>query len=820
VANNTTIGFTLKVDGVNQAVASIDELDGAIQQLESTLKTATFGSKEFKAVEEQLIKARSAKEDLDKSLEGRGAEKRLQGLVGIAESLGGAFAIASQASALFGKENEDIAKAEAKAQQALSVVMGVRAIKEGLLNSALERKIILEKASAAGTIALNAINKLFNITLSLNPIGLVVTALGLLVIGVMAAIGPIKKIIGSFDFLNVAIEAVVDTFRDVASFLSGGLIDDAATSKTRDNSEKMIEALDDLGSASNMMIANEKRRLAYMQAAGATDKELLNQKKKIIKEEVDAKNEAIKALIAIQKLDGELSDEQQKKLVELQDAVKGLYNQASVDQLEYNKKISEDSKKANEDAKKKQEDKAKAYSDFVKEYLAKIADANKKTKELEQQAILAGIDDEQEKARKTLEIQQQNQREELQLAIDGLNKKKNLSKQEIEYRDALNKQMLTLQRLQALETQNLLSEQDKVRLEKEEAFAKELKTIKDQNHLNGLEDLRARAAETLQIELDNSISDIQQSERTETQKQELIAAVKVAFDQKDKERIEANKTEDIDREIAFNEEQLTKNTTSFEQKLAILDSNDSLIKERTYASEEERTAALQKNADARAAIELAEFEYKASIAVAGMDLAAQAGQFLQQIAGKNKAVAIAGIIVEQAAAIGKIVANTAVANAKSVAAFPITAGMPWVAINTVSAGLSIASTIAGAAKSIASIKSTDTGGGGGGGGGGSAPAAPKASKFATGGFVSGAGTSTSDSIPALLSTGESVINANSTAQFGSLLNSINQAGGGAGIPTQPQDRAMAPQIIKTYVVASDMSSQQEADKRLNDISKI
>ena len=54
----------------------------------------------------------------------------------------------------------------------------------------------------------------------------------------------------------------------------------------------------------------------------------------------------------------------------------------------------------------------------------------------------------------------------------------------------------------------------------------------------------------------------------------------------------------------------------------------------------------------------------------------------------------------------------------------------------------------------------------------------KSAKFATGGYVSGPGTGTSDSIPAQLSNGESVINAKSTAMFGPLLSSLNQAGGG------------------------------------------
>ena len=52
-------------------------------------------------------------------------------------------------------------------------------------------------------------------------------------------------------------------------------------------------------------------------------------------------------------------------------------------------------------------------------------------------------------------------------------------------------------------------------------------------------------------------------------------------------------------------------------------------------------------------------------------------------------------------------------------------------------------------------------------------------KFASGGYVRGAGTGTSDSIPARLSNGESVINAKSTAKYFGLLSAINQEGGGA-----------------------------------------
>jgi len=55
---------------------------------------------------------------------------------------------------------------------------------------------------------------------------------------------------------------------------------------------------------------------------------------------------------------------------------------------------------------------------------------------------------------------------------------------------------------------------------------------------------------------------------------------------------------------------------------------------------------------------------------------------------------------------------------------------------------------------------------------------PPPPAFASGGFVSGAGSGTSDSIPAMLSNGESVNNAETTRRFAPILSALNAAGGG------------------------------------------
>lgn len=57
----------------------------------------------------------------------------------------------------------------------------------------------------------------------------------------------------------------------------------------------------------------------------------------------------------------------------------------------------------------------------------------------------------------------------------------------------------------------------------------------------------------------------------------------------------------------------------------------------------------------------------------------------------------------------------------------------------------------------------------------------KSAKFATGGLVTGSGTGTSDSIPAQLSNGESVMTARATELFAPILSSFNQMGGGVPI---------------------------------------
>lgn len=254
-------------------------------------------------------------------------------------------------------------------------------------------------------------------------------------------------------------------------------------------------------------------------------------------------------------------------------------------------------------------------------------------------------------------------------------------------------------------------------------------------------------------------------------------------DEKDKKAVEdARKkfeTEQQDKILGL-DAQLEFDNVSFEKRKQLIDEKEKVLLSDKELTENQRTAIQKAAAAERAKVDMAELEAKAEINTAYLDLAGQFGSLLQQIAGKNKKVAIAGVIVEQAAAIGKIIQNTAVANAKSVAAFPLTGGMPWVAINIASAALGIASSIAAGVKAINQIKSSDNG---------TAPSTGGASLPKSAGMTA----------PSIAATPAPVIQGTSSATPGAqIAETLSMASG---------------KPVKAYVVAGDVSSQQALDRR-------
>lgn len=128
------------------------------------------------------------------------------------------------------------------------------------------------------------------------------------------------------------------------------------------------------------------------------------------------------------------------------------------------------------------------------------------------------------------------------------------------------------------------------------------------------------------------------------------------------------------------------------------------------------------------------------------------GQIFEAFAEDNKAMAMASKVL----ALAEIAINTGKAIAAGVAS---ASGVPFPG-NIAAIGSTVATVLGNIASATKTIK---------------------AAKFASGGYVSGKGSGTSDDVPGWLSNGESVNTALTTAMFSPLLSAVNQMGGGAPI---------------------------------------
>lgn len=190
--------------------------------------------------------------------------------------------------------------------------------------------------------------------------------------------------------------------------------------------------------------------------------------------------------------------------------------------------------------------------------------------------------------------------------------------------------------------------------------------------------------------------------------------------------------------------------------------SDAEFKARQLEAQQEYLDAKEELAQREIEIEQAKFEAASQITGALSGLFEQLGESNKAFLILSKTLALAEIAIET----GKAIAKLTSANA-------------WKGI----AG------IAESAAGIVQIISNMT----------TAIGIINSAKFANGGLVEGSGTGTSDSIPAMLSNGESVMTARATSMFAPLLSAINVAGGGVPIVVEKGSQAMGEDMIARAV---------------------
>jgi hypothetical protein len=198
--------------------------------------------------------------------------------------------------------------------------------------------------------------------------------------------------------------------------------------------------------------------------------------------------------------------------------------------------------------------------------------------------------------------------------------------------------------------------------------------------------------------------------------------------------------------------------------------------------EDKKTEDEKKAAEERKRIKMEEIDFKNMMQNLELDIVEKFGGILQDLAGKNKKLATAGVIIQSAASIARIIANTAAANARAILELGPIAGSAFAIKNSISAGLSVVATTIAAVKAIQQINSADSGASASGGGAGAprvpAPSAPTIASAPTPQINTGGGQNPSQQIAETI-------------------------GAASGRPVQ------------AYVVSQQVSSTQALDRRVN-----
>ena len=303
------IALSIEIEA-DRAQMSLGELEAGFEELQTKLKATNRGTeegrKEFKKLASQMAQTSKEIKNIELSFEGLDREQ-------VASEIGSvAGAVGDLSTSLFilSGENETLEKTAQNIETAMRVSMGLKASIEGLAsarklyNNLLRQanedekegialtvlKTAKEKAAAAGTLILNGVNKLLNTTMKMNPIGLVVTALTLVVAGIVyfkdAIWGLIKTALEPFQFI---IDILIDGLQAMGIMASDEAIaQEKAAEKKIKSYQKQAKELEKLREAherlSKKVLGDLEYELELLKAKGedTADAEwnIINQKKK------------------------------------------------------------------------------------------------------------------------------------------------------------------------------------------------------------------------------------------------------------------------------------------------------------------------------------------------------------------------------------------------------------------------------------------------------------------------------------------------------------------------------------------------------------
>jgi hypothetical protein len=681
----------------------------------------------------------------------------------------------------------------------------------------------------------------------MNPIGAVVAALGAIFITLQKAL---KSTDAGMDAMNKVtaafagiIRPIVKIVEDLAVVLAEGLASalefvGSLFGSTTSEMVKYTDQLDKIGETEEQLAVDRAKQNKELAAAkelltdtnatiearrAALDKVKASEIALAEKEQANAKAK-VDAYKALNKLESD-SEENRKRLRDAEIALLQAETETAAKRRQFNKE--EKKLNAEEEAQKKEAAAAaKAAADKAKAYADERLAAQDKIRAAEQKNLLASIKDQEERDRKAAEIDLQNSKREIDRGKYTAQEKKRL-KEEADKSYAI-----------ALEKINKDSADKQKAIEKEladalvntdaEKFAQQQQQTTD-NYNKLIEKAKGNADMITKLEAQKQELLAEQlkqfNESQEAKRKAEAEKIKAEEDKAYKDKIEAI-TKTYDKEGALliqkglSERELTKQQDQLElEELQKKLEATELSNEEYYKLELElynkKKEIRDKDREETIANLNAGYDVAASLAQGLMDLdqartdaklanenlsEAEREKIAKESFEKQKKLQYALAVIDAAKGVTSIIAQ-----------YPKFDGGIAMAAALITTGIATA-------VNIAKISSTQYQSKSGGGSGGAKKSS--GSTYAMGGILQGPSHDLGGIKTSLgeLEGGEFVVNRRATMDFMPLLNQINTVGQTPG-PEMSQS-SQQPPIIKTYVVASEMTSQQEADAKLQSLAKL
>lgn len=651
----------------------------------------------------------------------------------------------------------------------------------------------------AGVVAAGAAVKNFSktlLSLLANPIVAILTAISVVIMAVAKGIKSSEENTSRWNVVLAPLKMALDAVGKVLQIVASGILSVVeAGGKMMSWITKQLEKLPVLGKYVAEVNKENERYIALAKEQAAIDRDTRNLQVQ------NAKN-ALQIATLKAKADDELNVSAKERMEAIREANK-LEEEASKKNYELAKRryelmvqqnaMAENTKETNDAIAQAEVEMYNAlteYQDKRGELLGRevslaneIESAEKeksdaaiaaKQKELEavraaEDAMLALVKDGRDKQSKEITLQYDRQIEDLHTRL------KTETDLTVKARQAINDQIKALEQQKSMELQKLSDEELQKEIDnRTKLIALQLEAVREgseQEYQLKMQQLDAqRAAELADKELTEQMKQAI-VDKYNKQMDDLVTQREQEISEKQQEAVRIRLENEVMQMQQSGASELEILQEQAEQKLELLNS----VQQQEGESEQEflnrKLQANQEYLDAKKAIsdkevEIEQAKYQAiSGIMGGLSSVMDAfGEDSKALAVMSKGLALAEIAINT----GKAIA-AGVAQAQSV---PFPANL-----------VAIATTVATVLSNIATATQT-----------------VKSAKFATGGLVTGPGTGTSDSIPAQLSNGESVMTARATSMFAPLLSSFNQMGGGVPINvTQTSSQALGEDMLARAV---------------------